>query len=390
MKKHLTEGELRASLDGELDDSLLRHLDACAECQARLRPMKQAQLRTANRLSFLAAGMEPVPSARSAWSRFTDQYLKQKETSMLKKLFTFPVLRYGAIAVLAFALLMAFPTTRALAGELLNLFRVQQVAVLPIDSTGLENMTGNEALASQMSELISDSTVLTDEPGEPVVAANATEAESAAGFNVRLPADLTPSNIYVTDSSAFTLTVDRAKAQAFIEAAGRTDLALPESVDGAEIKVSIPATVNTTFGACPEPRTEKPEMQDMEGPRQNDNYPDCVVFTQMPSPLVSAPADLDMAQLAQIGLEFSGMSRAEAAAFTATVDWTSTLVVPIPSRAASYEDVSVDGVTGKLIQRTSDYAPEYALIWVKGGIVYAISGSGTDTAPAFAIVDALK
>ena len=72
---------------------------------------------------------------------------------MLKKLFAFPVVRYGAIAVLTLSLLMAIPTTRALAGELLNLFRVQQVAVLPIDTAGLENMTGNEALGSQLSAL---------------------------------------------------------------------------------------------------------------------------------------------------------------------------------------------------------------------------------------------
>ena len=71
MKKHLTEGELRASLDGELDENLLRHLDACADCQLHLSQLKQAQLRTANRLSFLAPGTEPVPPVRLAWSRFT-------------------------------------------------------------------------------------------------------------------------------------------------------------------------------------------------------------------------------------------------------------------------------------------------------------------------------
>ena len=308
---------------------------------------------------------------------------------MLKKWFSFPVVRAGAIAVLAFALLMAFPTTRAMAGDLLNLFRVQQVAVLPIDLTGLESMTGNEALASQMSALIADSTEVTDEPGEPVVAANAEEATTSAGFNVRLPADQTPSHIYVTDSSTFNLIVDRAKAQAFIEAAGRTDLILPESIDGAEISVSIPAAVNAAFGTCPEPRTEKPDdMGEKEGDRAGD-YPDCIILTQMPSPLINAPEGLDMAQLAQIGLEFSGMSREEAAAFTATVDWTSTLVIPVPRRATAYEDISVDGVTGKLIQRVTDYSPEYALIWVKNGIIYAISGTGTNTAPAFEIVDAL-
>ena len=389
MKKHLTEGELRASLDGELDENLLCHLETCAECRGQLAELKQTHLRVASRLSFLAPGTESVPSVQFAWSRFTEKYLKQKETSVLKKWFAFPVVRVGAVIVLALALLIAFPTTRALAGRLLNLFRVQQVAVLPIDATGLENMTGNKALGSQLSELISDSTKVTDEPGKPVVVANAEEAAASAGFNVRLPADQVPSRIYVTDSSAFTLTVDRAKAQAFIEAAGRSDLVLPESIDGAEITVSIPATVNAAFGTCPEPQTEKPDMQKMESD-MGGKYPDCIIFAQMPSPLVNAPADLDMAQLAQIGLEFSGMSREEAAAFTATVDWTSTLVIPVPRRASTYEDISVDGVTGKLIQRVTDYAPEYALIWIKDGIVYAISGTGTDTAPAFAIVGALQ
>jgi hypothetical protein len=387
MMKHLTEGELRASLDGELDEGLLTHLEACAKCQKQLAELKRTHLHVASRLSFLASGAEPVPSTRFAWSRFTEKYLKQKETSMLKKWFAFPVVRYGAIAILALALLMAFPTTRALAGRLLNLFRVQQVAVLPIDSTGLENMTGNSALGSQLSKLISDSTKVTEKPGKPVVVASVDEAKSAAGFNVRLPADQNPSRIYVTDPSAFTLTVDRTKAQAFIESAGRNDLVLPQSVDGAEISVSIPASVNAAFGKCPELQTDKTDVKGMEQDMGKD-YPDCIIFTQMPSPLVNAPADLNMAQLAQIGLEFSGMSQEEAAAYTATVDWTSTLVIPVPRRATS-EDVSVDGVTGKLIQRVTDYAPEYALVWVKDGIIYGLSGTGTDTAPALAIAKAL-
>jgi len=384
MKKHLTEGELRASLDGELDDNLLRHLNACAECRAQLNQLKQTHLRLANRLAFLTPGTEPVPSVRFAWNRFTSQYLKQKETSMLKKWFSFPVLRAGAITVLAITLLMAFPTTRAFAGQLLNLFRVQQVEVLSIDSTGLENMTGNEALGSQLSKLISDSTVVTDEPGEPVLAANASDASTSAGFNVRLPADSAPSKIYVTDSSAFALTVDRDKAQALIEAAGRSDLVLPQAIDGAEIEVSIPSAVSAAFGTCPEPKMDAPEV---EGPRES--YPDCIIFTQMRSPLVNAPDGVDVAQLAQIGLEFTGMTREEAAAFTSTIDWTSTLVIPIPRNAATYSDVSVDGVTGKLILRESNHSPEYALLWVKDGIVYAISGTGNDTSAAFDIADAL-
>ena len=85
------------------------------------------------------------------------------------------------------------------------------------------------------------------------------------------------------------------------------------------------------------------------------------------------------------------MSAEEAAAFTSTVDWTSTLVVPIPSNAADYEQVSVDGVTGTLIQRRSrEGEPStFALLWVKDGIIYAISGRGANSGQAIEMANSL-
>lgn len=305
---------------------------------------------------------------------------------MFKKLFAFPIARTAAVAILALAILMAFPTTRALASELLNLFRVQQIAVLPIDTSGMKDLTGNDALGNQLSELISNSTKVTKEAAEPVTVAEASEASAAAGFDVRLPKEMTPSNIMVSGASGFTLTVDRDKVQALLDEAGRNDLALPESIDGAEISMDIPASVNTTFGTCPEISGEE-DSQYSRGMGQR--YQDCIVFAQIPSPTVNAPAEVNMAELAQLGLEFTGMSREEAAALASTVDWTSTLVVPLPRDAATYSDVSVDGVTGSLIQSDSDYAPQFVLLWVKDGVVYFISGSGTDASRAFDLVNAL-
>ncbi|MBN8655584.1 MAG: hypothetical protein J0M11_07600 [Anaerolineae bacterium] len=385
MNRHLTEGELRASLDGELDASLSGHLNACAACQKQLNEVKQAHLRTAKRLSFLSDEIRAVPSARSAWVRFTQSTMNQKETSMLKKWFSFPVIRYGAIALVALALVLAFPTTRALASEFLNLFRVQQVTVLSIDPNNLQSLTGNEALGTQLSELISSSTVVTDEPGDPVEAANGEEASGLAGFSVRLPEVQSTSGIYVTESAAFTMTIDREKAQALIDGAGRTDLVLPEAIDGAEISVSIPATVSASFGDCP-----TPDLEGGEDPfDMGEQYPDCIVLTQMTSPLVSVPDGVDMAQLAQIALEFSGMESEEAASFASSVDWATTLVVPIPRDVTTHSEVSVDGVTGVLIQRTEEYAPEYLLMWVKDGILYVIADTGSDTTPAFVLAESL-
>ena len=389
MKTHLTDGELRAALDGELDAPRLQHLNDCASCQSRQAQIGVRSQLTAQKLEFLAPTEKvPGPTAGMAWSHFSQQVLIKKETSMFKRWFAFPIVRIAVIVVLLLTLVLVVPSTRALAGQLLNLFRVQQVTVIPVDFTGVEQLTGNDALGSQLSALISSSMDMTQKPGDMQPAADAEQASQMTGFNVRTPAGMTPSQIYVTNQAAFTITVDRKKAQALLDEAGRSDLVLPESIDGAEISVDIPASASVAYGTCPKPQADGSESNN--GPISGRRYPDCVILAEIPSPTVDAPADVDIAQLAQIGLEFTGMSSEQAAAFTDSVDWTSTLVVPIPKNAATYEQVAVDGVTGTLIQRPADDAPQYALIWVKDGVVYAISGLGTNSQQAIEMANSLQ
>lgn len=307
---------------------------------------------------------------------------------MTKRWFSIPLVRFGSVALVLLALILAFPSTRALAGELLNLFRVQEVQVVPVDFTGLEQLTGDGTLGNRFTELISSSVNMEQEPGEPVQAASAEEASQLAGFNVRLPAGMTPSQINVTSAAAFSMTLDRAKAQALLDEAGRSDLVLPASVDGADISVDIPASVSVAFGTCPRPGSEVSGNNEQSTTERR--YPDCVILAQIPSPNVNAPANLDIEALARIGLEFTGMSPEEAAELTSTVDWTSTLLVPIPRNAAVHEQVSVDGVTGTLIQRPSGEGPQFALLWVKDGIIYAISGLGTNSEQALEMANSLR
>ena len=105
---------------------------------------------------------------------------------------------------------------------------------------------------------------------------------------------------------------------------------------------------------------------------------------------MDAPPSLDVQQLAELGLQFTGMTKEQAHAYAQTVDWTSTLVVPIPRNAAQYKPVNVDGASGYLIQRPLDDAPQYVIIWVKNGIIYAIAGVGNDTSSALAMANSLK
>lgn len=305
---------------------------------------------------------------------------------MSKRWFSFPLVRFGTAALVLLILVLAFPSTRALAGELLDLFRVQQVQVVSVDFTGLEQLTGDGALGNQFTELISNSVEIEKEPGEPIVAASAEEASQLAGFNVRIPKGMTPTQINVTSAAAFNMTLDRTKAQALLDEAGRGDLVLPASVDGAEISVDIPASVSIAFGTCPKPGSEV--SGNTEQSTTELRYPDCVILAQIPSPTVNAPASLDIEALARIGLEFAGMSPEEAAELTSTVNWTSTLLVPIP-RNADHKQVSVDGVTGTLIQRSFEDNSQFALLWVKDGIIYAISGLGTNSQEAIEMADSL-
>lgn len=304
---------------------------------------------------------------------------------MLKKYIASPVLQVLIAIVVILVAVISIPGTRALASQLLDLFRVQQVTVIPIDTTGLQQLTGNGSLGKQISQLISSSTTELQKAGEPVPATSADDASQKAGFAVRLPQSMTPSRLTVLGNSAYNFTIDQKKAQALLDEAGRSDLVLPTSIDGAVISVTVPASVRADYGSCPDPSAVDPSQNGS----MSRQYPDCVIMAQIPSPTVSAPANVDVAQLAQIGLEFTGMSSDQAAAFAQSVDWTSTLVVPIPKNAATYQQVQVDGVTGTLIQRPADDAPQYILLWVKNGIVYSIGSLGSDSQQAVQMANSL-
>jgi len=295
----------------------------------------------------------------------------------------------GLTIVVVVAVLLSFAPVRALAGNFLGIFRVQQVTVLPIDTTHLKDLTGNSPLTDQISRLFSASVTVTQKPKDPQPAANAAEAGKLAQLTVRLPAsEATAPKLIVQSGMAFQFVVDRDQAQALINEAGYQNLQLPASLNGATVKVNIPPAVTAEYGTCPTPVVGTPEPS-QRGSRGR-LYADCVAFVQMTSPTVTTPPDMDLEQLAEIGLQMTGMTAQQAHDYSQTVNWATTLVIPIPSNAATYQQVTVDGVTGTLIQRPADDAPEYALVWVKDGVIYGIAALGSDSARALAMANSLK
>jgi hypothetical protein len=390
---HPNDNHLRAYLDGELDDAervaAADHLASCADCRARLAEIEARAARLSTRLNMVSPAPAEAPSPQIALARFKSRLTQRKEPLTMKSIFSQRArpawIGLAMIATLLFAL--TFAPIRAFASEFLKLFRVQQITILSIDTTRLSELNGDATLGKQIGQLFSDSVKVTRESSGPKVVADAAEASQVAGFNVRLWSE-SPSapTLTVQDGTAFEFVVNRERAQAILNDAGRSDLALPESLDGATITVDIPAGVSAAYGDCPKPQTGE------ENERVNwRQLRSCVILAQIPSPSVTTPPNLDVAELAQIGLQFTGMTAEEARAFSTTVDWTSTLVVPLPRNGHEYTQVEVDGVTGNLIYRyTDDGVPaHYTLLWVKDGIVYALSGFD-DADKGLTIANALK
>jgi hypothetical protein len=389
---HLTAETLRTYLDHELAEAerawAQSHLAACAGCRAELSALEARAAKVGARLASLAPG--PAEKPRPAHAALAVFKRKEKPT-MLQSLFSRrmrPVWA-GLTVVALVAISFSFAPVRAWAGSFLGLFRVQQVTVLPVDTTRLKELTGHSPLSAEISRLLSDSVTITKQPGDPKVVASAAEASQVSGFSVRLPAAAasTP-ELTVQGGMAFQFVVDRARVQVLIDEGGYENLQLPASLDGATVKVDVPSAVSAAYGNCPKPESEAVDPD--TGGSRGRVYADCVILVQIPSPTVSTPPDVDVAQLAELGLQFTGMTAQEAHDFSQTVDWTSTLVIPIPRNGSTYKQVPVDGVTGYLIERPADDAPEYALVWVKDGIVYGIGGLGANSAQALAMANSMK
>ena len=156
---HLNDETLRAYLDQQLDvtQQVAGHLQECPDCRDRLAVL---QSRAARVKAHLAA-LDPTPaeaprSAQLAYAQFTARQsaVSGKERfTMLKSIFS-PRLRtaWAGLAVVALlATAFSFAPVRAWAGEILALFRVQKIVVLPIDMTRLSELGNDQTLSKQIS-----------------------------------------------------------------------------------------------------------------------------------------------------------------------------------------------------------------------------------------------
>jgi hypothetical protein len=380
--RHVSEGQLRAYHDGALPAGLRQrvqaHLTSCERCAELARQVQARGTRVQKLLEGTAPDRAPL-ATETAWYRYRARQ-EGKEAAMRRNVFS---RRYGpawvaAGLIVAFALSFSFAPVRALANDLLQLFRVQRIEFIEVDPSQLSSQDALEAAAQKLEGILQDQMTL-DVEGPPRTVDAAT-ARAEAGFAVRLPAALDAQpKITLEPGLKAEMTIDLPRIRLLLTEMGYGDVDLPDTLHGATVGIQFETMVSATYGECGSSHDGTWEQA-------------CIEFAQVPAPRVSAPPELDLGRLGQVYLQLLGLSEEEASQFSERVDWTTTLVVPLPRFAdLSYTNIDVDGVEGTLLRPSphSRYAEEYLLTWIKGNIVYALHGSGS-TEAALSVATSLE
>lgn len=408
--RDLNEAMLRAYLDGQLDpaqtSTVEEHLKSCTSCQDEIAILRSNATRVRD-------GFEQLPDltgaddTATAWAAFE----KKREDWMNREQNRWPLwqrlsLAGGGLGIAAVVLLLTGAPVRGWAESLLAIFRVEHFTVLELNpatlkGAGLEN---NQMLNRTISRAFSDEITVTQSPQRPRLVADAATASKLAGFSLHLLPGEAPASLLLESGVGIQMKLDRDRIQSILDEAGHSDLQIPESVDGATIRVRVPAGVMAFYGNCgdvasrmvgqgspaastksgsqPGASGDRPSQQAAAGDDSSSQEADstCIWLDELPSPVVSMPQEIDPGQIAQVALQFLGMNANDAANFTQTVDWTSTLVLPVFRGESKYEQVPVNGDEGALLRSAhSNQSGFFTLMWVDNGIVFALKGTGDDT-----------
>ena len=388
-----SDSTLRAYLDQELDPleltGLQEHLQSCSLCRERVEAISVAALRVGSQLAALdapASALEANPQIALARFRANLPATEQQRPffpGLFARQWRFAWAAFLAAAVLAISL--TFPATRSFAQRLLATLRIERVQTVTLDLESMNAGTSHQSLEA-LAKILSDNAVVTTNEKESF-ANSQSAASQAVGFPVRLIPTRTDSPTFeISGAHAFHMTIDRERLQDILDQSGRSDLILPATLDGATVSVQMPRSVAVTYGNCGHTR------QDNGTPPSTTADNSCLALIEAPSPTINVPSDLNLQQLAEIGLQLAGWSPEKALAFCQTVDWKSTLVLPIPRNVDSYESVSINGVRGTLMHfpnNSNADRPAFGLIWVENGIIYSLMGKG-DPASAVQLASSLQ
>ena len=268
----------------------------------------------------------------------------------------------AALAVAAGVAVFTVPAVRVTAQQLLNMFRVRDFAVVQINESRMQEL---KARKIDPETLLGGRVEKLQEPGPSQRFTSIEAATAAAGFTplkpAILPRGLTLDSVFVMGELRERVTVDTKPLRELMDAFNVRDLTLPSGLDGQQVSIWVPRVMVQTY------RNERKAK---------------AALVQAGSPEVSLPPGIELARLGEIGLRLLGLDAGEAARMARTIDWGSTMLVPVIGSATTFQEVTVNGVRGVYIETTSthteggeDQGPGGVVMWSREGRVYAMMGN---------------
>jgi hypothetical protein len=271
-----------------------------------------------------------------------------------------------AFAAAVVVSLFAFPSMRASAQAVLDLFRVRNFAAVRFDGSRMDKL---RELDKDHTLMVFDHQEKIHDPGPPQVVATPEAAGALAGIPVRrasyLPNGLALDSVFVEGEGQVRLSVNEAKLRSLLDALDLRDVSVPAGLDGKIVEMHRSPIV----------------IQRYKSSRSD------AVLMQSKSPELSVPAGVDIPRLAEIGLRVLGLDAGEARRIAQSTDWRSTVLVPVPMNASTFRQVTVHGASGLLVMTSSETGkegehqrPRALVLWTENDRVFALGGnlSGDD------------
>lgn len=251
-----------------------------------------------------------------------------------------------AVGVLV-VLLIIFASVRDAGQQFLNLFRVQEAQTIQLTQEFLDSLPEpDDELIQWVEEPAGD--------GEPQEVSLA-EAEEALGFRLAQLSDLPDSlqadpKVMISNADEAAFTIDLPTARNYIWALGGDGTILPDNLEGAVFRVTMPP-VGMLFYAA----KEDPERG--------------VRYMQTTSPTLAVPGEIDMDTIRTELLELPILPPELAAQLRAIDDWDSTLLLPLVEGMS--EEVDVGSATAVRFFGLDD--DDRMLVWVYEGRIHVLT-----------------
>ncbi len=382
-------GLLRAYLDRALPTpergQVAAHLARCGECRERLDELGATSVQVA----ALMPVSRQLPDASAALARLQREHpeLKAQPTqqggrevaltnhsenrrTIMQAISNYLArqrkMAFAGLAVALVASMVAFPSVRVAADQILQTFRAQSVVFVPVDASKVSQL---QSLNLDPTDLFVTEPTITGGVQSPRTVASFEEAATAAGFTpgrlASFPGKYTGRQIEVVDTTNIQFQVNVAKLRQVLALLNVQGVNLPDALGAAPIRAEIPPSVAVQY--------------------EGDGYN--MTLLQGHTPTVSMPVGVDLSQLGKAALLAMGMPTDQADALSKQVDWATTLVVPFPKDLSNVHTVQIGNAQGMLVDAQAGNLPGVAgralpggysaLYWQRGGQFYVLEGRGT-------------